>query len=82
MAGGSAIDSKINPANLQPADTATLKKSLSALVFDDELAKASASSAISDKWRSNDAGKIRQFKNELVELFGDMEFELENRNGA
>lgn len=80
--GGATIDSKINPANLKPTDTAALKKSLSAIVFDDEIAKASATSGLVDKQHSNDAAKISQFKNEFVDLFGDIEFEIENRNGV
>jgi hypothetical protein len=79
---GAIIDPKINPGNIQPEVVEAPKKLLSAIVFDDVISKISPSNNLDDKQHPNDASKIQAFKNEFVEMFGDVEFEVENRNGV
>jgi hypothetical protein len=79
---GAIIDPKINPGSIQPEVVEAPKKLLSAIVFDDVISKASASNDLTGKQHPNDSSKIQAFKTEFVELFGDVEFEVENRNGV
>lgn len=79
---GAIIDPKINPAKMEPEAVEPPKKLLSAIIFDDVISKSSKNAELMGKQHDNDTAKIQSFKSEFVELFGDVEFEVENRNGA
>ena len=79
---GAIIDPKINPEKMEPETVQPPKKRLSAIVFDDEIAKVSQSDDLTGKQHSNDVAKIQSFKREFIELFGDVEYQVEDRNGA
>jgi len=79
---GAIIDPKINPAKMEPETVQPPKKRLSAIVFDDEIAKVSQSDDLTGKQHSNDVAKIQSFKSEFIEMFGDVEYQVEDRNGA
>lgn len=79
---GAIIDPKINPGKMEPETVQPPKKRLSAIVFDDEIAKVSQSDDLTGRQHSNDVAKIQSFKSESIELFGDVEYQVENRNGT
>ncbi len=79
---GAIIDPKINPGRIQPEVSEAPKKLLSAIVFDDVIAKSSTKDDLTGKQHTNDRSKIEAFKSEFVEMYGDVEFEVEDRNGV
>ncbi len=76
-----SVDPNINPNQLKPTDSGA-KRLLSAMLFDDAIQKHISSSSSLDTQRDNQTTLVDALKREYIERLGDMEFELQDKNGA